>query len=60
MVKKSKKKKTKTTKKTVKSATRKGKRGGSVAGSGPRRCGVCGKRGHNARSHESGSKLGLR
>ena len=40
-------------KKTVKSATRKGKRGGSVAGSGPRKCGVCGKRGHNARSHRS-------
>ena len=54
------KKKSKTTKKTVKSATRKGKRGGSVAGSGPRKCGVCGKRGHNARSHEPGSKLSLR
>lgn len=53
-------KKSKTTKKSTKTATRKGKRGGSVSGSGPRKCGVCGKRGHNARSHDPGSKLSLR
>lgn len=55
--------KTKTKKKTapkakvVKTASRKGKRGGSVAGLGPRQCGVCHKRGHNKRSHEPGGKL---
>jgi hypothetical protein len=53
---KSKKKSTKKTK-SVKSANRKGKRGGSVAGSGPRECGVCHKLGHNRRSHEPGGKL---
>lgn len=45
------KKATKT--KAVKTASRKGHRGGSVGG-GHRKCGVCGKLGHNRRSHESG------
>jgi len=49
-----KKKATKT--KSTKTATRKGMRGGSVPG-GSRKCGVCGKRGHNMRSHEPGGKL---
>jgi|HubBroStandDraft_2_1064218.scaffolds.fasta_scaffold00990_30 hypothetical protein len=40
--------------KAVKTAAHTGKRGGSVAGGGPRKCGVCGKRGHNRRSHENG------
>jgi hypothetical protein len=53
-------KKKKTTKTRVtKTASRKGTRGGSVAG-GHRKCGVCGKRGHNARSHSPYSKLALR
>jgi hypothetical protein len=52
MVAKSKKSKTKTP--TVRS--RKGMRGGSVAGA-PRVCGVCRKSGHNSRSHEPGGKL---
>ena len=63
-----KKKKIKKTTKSVKTATRKGKRGGSVAGRGPRRCGICVARGikgaksmgHNSRSHDPGSKLSLR
>ena len=55
MKKKTKKSATKT--KSVKTATRRGKRGGSVAGSGPRECGVCHKLGHNRRSHEPGGKL---
>jgi hypothetical protein len=42
--------------KTPSLATRKGKRGGSVPGA-PRACSVCGKSGHNARSHEPGGKL---
>lgn len=55
MAKKS-KKKSKTTIKSVKPpATRKGTRGGSVPG-GRRKCGVCGKIGHNRRSHESGRR----
>lgn len=49
---KTKKKPTAAKTKAVKVASRKGKRGGSVAGLGPRKCGVCGKRGHNRRSHE--------
>jgi len=49
------KKKAKKTVKTkaVKTASRKGKRGGSVSG-GTRKCGVCGKKGHNKRSHGPG------
>ncbi len=52
-----KKTKKKTQTKSVKAASRKGRRGGSVAGLGPRKCGVCGKRGHNKRSHEPGGRL---
>jgi hypothetical protein len=46
--------KSKTKTPTVRS--RKGMRGGSVAGA-PRVCGVCRKSGHNSRSHEPGGKL---
>lgn len=45
--------------KAVKTASRKGKRGGSVAGLGPRKCGVCGARGHNRRSHEPGGRVAM-
>ena len=45
--------------KSIKAASRKGKRGGSVAGLGPRKCGECGARGHNRRSHEPGGKRSL-
>ena len=60
MVKKTKKKtkKTPSKTKTVKTASRKGQRGGSVGGES-RRCGVCGKLGHNRRSHDSEGKLSL-
>jgi hypothetical protein len=46
MVKKTKAAKTKSSKK----ANRKGTRGGSVGGK-PRKCGICGKLGHNRRTH---------
>lgn len=52
------KKKAKKTVKTkaVKTASRKGMRGGSVRGQS-RKCGQCGKSGHNKRSHGPGGKL---
>ncbi len=46
--------------KTIKTSGRKGKRGGSAAGLGPRKCSVCSKRGHNARSHDKGGRLSKR
>lgn len=51
MVKKSKKKT-----KSTRTKRRDGKHGGSVGG-GHRKCGVCGKLGHNRRSHEPGGLL---
>ena len=44
--------------KAVKTASRKGMRGGSVPGTS-RKCGECGEKGHNKRSHLPGSKLAL-
>lgn len=43
-------------KRSVKSENRRGMRGGSLPGS-KRKCGECGKLGHNARSHEKGGKF---
>ena len=40
-----------TKKKMTKVASRKGQRGGSVGG-GHRKCSVCGKLGHNRRTHD--------
>jgi len=46
------------TKRTPKAGGKKTKkvRSAGYVGSGPRKCGVCGKRGHNSRSHEKGAK----
>jgi DnaJ-class molecular chaperone len=57
MKKKTKKSASKT--KSAKTASRKGMRGGSVPGSGPRKCGICKGRGHNRRSHEPGGKMAM-
>jgi hypothetical protein len=46
-------------KKSVKPAARAGKRGGSAGGE-PRKCGVCGRLGHNKRSHGPGGRLAKR
>jgi hypothetical protein len=46
-----KKKKNATTKKTPRKAARK------IEAGGPRKCAVCGKKGHNKRSHEPGGRL---
>jgi len=54
MVKKTKTEKTTKTK-AVKMANRKGMRGGSVGGES-RACSVCGKKGHNKRSHGPNGK----
>ena len=49
---------TKKTKRIPKTGGKKTKsvRFAGYVGSGPRKCGVCGKRGHNSRSHEDGAK----
>jgi hypothetical protein len=36
---------------------KKKKKKSAGAGGGPRKCGVCHKRGHNSRSHERGGRL---
>jgi hypothetical protein len=45
----------KSKKKTVKTAARRATK--KDEGGGPRKCAVCGKKGHNKRSHEPGGRL---